>query len=762
MGKVYRNLMPIPIPSGCHVNNSDKRVSVFFRDGSGHQHRLSVGMLASASTMYPNFNFRHRFPDIWEASYGKSAEKPHELHAGLYAAALAIGTRTGIYGVVQESCGPETANALMDFSVATIEDRSNSAELFEENIRTKLCFSRKRWSDSWMSELFNRRITGENIHRLRLAWAEKCASRGVSAVWLIIDGTNFDCDVQKSDLAEHGHSKSGKSKPVVSVITAVSAGDATPVTWFVHRGSLNDTRAFADIFNVLSKCGIRIEGVIIDRGFACQTVLDAITSRGLDYIVMLKSSSSGYGEMLRRHALNIRWNVRYCIDRNAVFGTTDRVRVFAGSREESCVALLYDAVNSSGRSVAMVQKIWDALEEVSRQLPGRVEDLTIPPKAGKYLSFELSDGVATAASFNFEAWQLATNRKGFSAIASSRERSPEEILKLYRLRDAVEKQFSVMKSQLGYNAVRVHSDEAIESKMAACFIATVIRTEIMRACRRRKRSTNKMIRILGGISLTLGNDDKYSFANTIPDKARELLAEFGVLPGHFDRLAEEANREESDELRPQERTLPSLEPPPLRKGGRPKKEKPAAAGSARRKPGRPKGSRNRKTVEKEALEAAQREQEAPVVEKPEKRRPGRPKGSRNKATLKREALAAAGNGSVKRGRGRPRGSRNRKTIEREAQEALALKAVEGTEAGSEGNSEIRRNDPDESAAVRVEDQVAVEAAPSEPVAEGNRMSSGLTKEPEHGGEEVSSSNATSTRSVQQQGDAPARKNTQGG
>ena len=57
----------------------------------------------------------------------------------------------------------------------------------------------------------------------------------------------------------------------------------------------------------------------------------------------------------------------------------------------------------------------------------------------------------------------------------------------------------------------------------------------------------------------------------------------------------------------------------------------------------------------------------------QKGRRGRPKGSKNRKTLEREALAATGGGADqggsggKRGPGRPKGSKNRKTLEREAQ-----------------------------------------------------------------------------------------------
>ena len=61
----------------------------------------------------------------------------------------------------------------------------------------------------------------------------------------------------------------------------------------------------------------------------------------------------------------------------------------------------------------------------------------------------------------------------------------------------------------------------------------------------------------------------------------------------------------------------------------------------------------------------------------DKRKPGRPKGSKNKKTLEREARERAQleQAGQKRGRGRPKGSKNKRTLEREAkryERALAI------------------------------------------------------------------------------------------
>lgn len=71
--------------------------------------------------------------------------------------------------------------------------------------------------------------------------------------------------------------------------------------------------------------------------------------------------------------------------------------------------------------------------------------------------------------------------------------------------------------------------------------------------------------------------------------------------------------------------------------------------------GRPTGSKNKKTLEREALAATQGQCA--------KQGRGRPKGSKNKKTLEREAMEASLAIPVKRGRGRPKGAKNKKTSE---------------------------------------------------------------------------------------------------
>ena len=68
-------------------------------------------------------------------------------------------------------------------------------------------------------------------------------------------------------------------------------------------------------------------------------------------------------------------------------------------------------------------------------------------------------------SYKWGAWQKAVDSKGFFAIASSDEMSAEEIYRLYQLRDASETQFAIFKSELGMDALGVHTDASIETSL---------------------------------------------------------------------------------------------------------------------------------------------------------------------------------------------------------------------------------------------------------------------------------------------------------
>ncbi|MDR0411544.1 MAG: transposase [Treponema sp.] len=637
MSHIYWELNEIPIPEGAYINHNDGRVFLIDRGIRDKEKRQVIGRATGERTMHPNDLFKFLYPALWNEHYTAVRVPEHALHTGFYALSLGVGYKSGLYPLLHEVYGPLYANMIMDYANYSILERSDVSQLYRDRMSHEVLFSRQAFSDSWLSEFFEMKISEDQNHQFRIGWLDRCREAGVTRVWLSIDGTNIDCAAQRSELPQKGHAKSRKNTKVVSCIYAVSTESGLPITYFVRDGSVTDGKAFTEIAQFLAGAGIKVEGVILDRCFCSHNVISRLTDIGYPYVVMLRSDTYGHMSMMERYAAQIRWNVRRCVGEEGLFGIHERTRLFKGYPQEANVSLFYDGANGSARSIALIRKITTAAKDLEQQIAASKKP-TVPAEMKKYLSVVNDEGVLRV-DYNYGAWQKDVDQKGYSSVASSADIDAAQADRIYHLRDASEKQFSIMKSQLGYDAVRVHYSQGIENKFAVCFIAGIIRSEIMSACRKLELDTNRMLHEIDRISLVLMPDGTYTAINDLTGRQKQLLAEFGVRDDAFTFFAGEVNRRMLSPISSQVHILPGQSPD--RKKGRPPKQKEAVAGveeQPKRKPGRPKGSRNKSTASQTAPNKG--------TGQPPRRR-GRPSGSKNKPKPT-EALPG------KRRRGRPR------------------------------------------------------------------------------------------------------------
>ncbi len=660
MSHIFRELEEIPIPSFAHVNHGNARVFLLRRNERNKREQIVIGRATSDTTMHPNDNFKYMYPNLWAEHFGSKEKLAHELHVGLYGLFLSAGYYCNLYPTLCNSWGTANANAALDYAMFCTRERTTATYLMSDFTREQMIFSEKAYGDSFYSDFFENNLPAEKLHQFKMDWIAQCAATGHDKVWLCIDGSNNECSVQNGNLAEPGNSKTHRAVNIYSYIWAVSAKDGRPITWFLNNGSRIDSKAIEKIAQFLASSKMQIEGFIVDRGFATEEILQLIRDCGYQYVVMLKSNASAHKTMFERYAASIRWNVKYLVGRKALFGVTDKEKVFANSKSESYVALFFNGIISTRKSVDVIEAVFDAREKIATQLEaGRTADeIYIADEVKPYLRIVSTPDQKTQVEFCADKLQRVINDKGYSTIASSQNLDARRISEIYDLRDVSEKQFSIFKSQLGADVSRVHDDARIEAKFAVCFIAAIIRTEIEIACKGLRFDTNKMLREADRSVLVLMINGKYSAIHDQSDRMKKLFSFFGLKNDHLDFFAEEFNRRQSP-IHTQRRSMPSLEPEVKRKRGRPKKVKDKEEDDKpKRKPGRPAGSKNKKTLEREALEALQPQKV--------KRKPGRPKGSKNKKTLEREARRNA----PKRGRGRPKGSKNKKTLEKERRDKM--------------------------------------------------------------------------------------------
>lgn len=637
MSHIYWELHEIPRPNDSYINHSDGRVFLMSEDGLGHKKRKVIGRATSETMMHPNDLFRYLYPNLWTEYYGEQNMPEHELCVGMYALSLGIGYSTKLYPILQDVYGPLYGNAIMDYAMYSILDRTDTTQLFPDRMAREVLYSKEIYSDSWYSELFRSYMSEDHNHIFRMKWIKECTSRGITKVWISIDGSNNDCNVSKSSLCEKGKAKSHTGSDIVSFIWALDTKTGTPVTYFVNNGGMVDSKAFQKMAAFLSGSGIEIEGVILDRGFCTHDVLHMLNACGYPYVVMLKSDTYGHTKMIEKHAAEIKWNVKHVVGDDGMFGISEKQQVFGNHPEEAWINLYFDGANGTDRSITLIRKIKAAAKEMAEAILNN-EKPSVPKELSSYLSARKGEQ-SWEIVYHYDAWQKALDEKGFCSIASSLNLGPEMVNRLYHLRDVSEKQYMIMKTQLGYDTTRVHTTEGIENKFAVCFIASIIRSEICSACVRLGLDSNRMIREIDRVVLVLLTDGLYASVNNLSKRQNDLLTSFGIQSGYFKSFADDVNHRRINPINSQVHQLPGSNNTPKKKRGRPPKKKlidEISISIPKRRPGRPKGSKNKKTLEREA-------QQQPV-----KRKPGRPKGSKNKPKVT----------APKRRRGRPRKDRN--------------------------------------------------------------------------------------------------------
>ena len=705
---ILKNITEMPTPDWAYITADGRVIHRYRKDGK--RHNVAIGKVVDKLTpdgrpmMAPNDNMRRLYSDEFERHYGEGSSNTNHVSAGIFAVHLRVCAGLGLYQCVQRSFGGSDGNALMDLAMMSFTKRSSAAYMIDDFADSNMHYSLGRISSSSVSRLLSGKVSENQIHDFKVNWVNEykkiCPK---SKVWLSVDGSNNDSKMVGSALAAHGKSKSGNSSKIIGQIWAVDAETGMPVTWFVNEGNVPDSVSFERIITFLGQHDIEVEGVLLDRGFATEAIMTLIKSLGLEYVIMLKEDCNGFKEMFERHSSAIRRVMVHRIGNGGIYGIVGEAKVFRKSQSLTKVGLFFSSLNADERGEHYSDKVTNEIDRLNDEIKLGNWDISVNPDFERIISIARNDdGSPSGVTVNFEKWQKVFDSKGYFAIAASKEEDAREMYHKYTMRDTSEKVFRTVKSELGFDTLRGHSDASVAARIAVSFIAAVFRQSYTDHCKKINAKPNLMIDKLSRVAVEANNDGIYIVSSSGEVSVSKLFNSVGVTKADLADLALQMTKIRQGVNLSQYRMLSSLESDNIKteserfaesvrqsfnlkaSGECKNSTEEDTCSNAKRAPGRPKGSKNKKTLEREAAMAAAGEvsSAAGVFSESDKPRRGRPKGSKNKRTLEREAaMAAAGKVSSAAGafsesdkprRGRPKGSKNKKTLEREAAMAAAV------------------------------------------------------------------------------------------
>ena len=335
-----------------------------------------------------------------------------------------------------------------------------------------------------------------------------------------LDWTSLVLWGTKAELGKYGYSRDHRpdKKQITIGVAELASPINIPFGLTIQSGNANDQSHFKKTFNQIKNCLRPDSRIVFDKGGQSKDNLDLVLAHKMKYLSAKKLNTSD-----DKRIKEFRKNKAELIDpENGVYGIKivypSRIDYFYFSEQ-----LQKDQIEAKLRRAE--QKLLEAKEiqhalDKNKQLPKRFR-INNPLVDVKYyyqtkltsLSEKEALKVAQKASIN--------GREGFFCLVSNENLTLAEALKIYRMKDSVEKNFQSMKNDISIKPLRVWSTNSINGAVLIGFLAQLIISLMRYDYPELKHTSPKFIKIsLSNLTVTIemlaNNKKRRIFSNFEP------------------------------------------------------------------------------------------------------------------------------------------------------------------------------------------------------------------------------------------------------
>lgn len=454
--------------------------------------RASIGRVdpEDPTRMTPNENFLKYFPD---------AEIPEEIDRSDRSPYLNIGTYVVLHKLIQdcklkeildEYMDEKDTGFLLDLACYSIIEENNAGQYYPDYAYEHALFTAdmKIYTDSKVSDFLHGLKPEQSIGFLN-SWNKSKNKR--QKIYLSYDSTNKNCQAGDIDLVEYGNAKVDAGLPIFNYSVACDSANRIPLFYELYPGSLNEVSQLICMIDKAQRYGYRNIGFILDRGYFSKKNLAYMDQNGYSFLIMVKGMKDFIRGIIEENQGGFENSRGKYVDRYDVYGTTVKRFLCEGDTKKRNFHIYY----SDGKAYSEKQETKQRIRRLKKYLDSCVGKECVPfgPEIGKYfhLNYEKDGKTLKLAEENTSAVEKELSLAGYFAIVSSDNMTAREAIELYKSRDASEKLFRSDKSYLGNKSMRVHSDEALSSKVFIQFIALILRSRIYTAL---KEKSEKMLK----------------------------------------------------------------------------------------------------------------------------------------------------------------------------------------------------------------------------------------------------------------------------
>ncbi|MCK5134050.1 MAG: transposase [Candidatus Sabulitectum sp.] len=311
--------------------------------------------------------------------------------------------------------------------------------------------NRELLSSQRISELLQN-ITDEERQRFFKAWSAYRSDRE----YLALDITSISSWSKLIDDVEWGYNRDGDKLAQINLCMLLGYQSRLPVRMTVYNGSINDVSTLETTIAQMAPDELKQVMLVMDKGFSSRKNINMLLERkGVRFLLALPLTLGFTKKMIKSECKDID------SIQNTIVCRADTLRGVSLERSWSKEHNLFVHVFYNDLKARAVK---NRLYGTVRRL---VEEAQINPDNGK-LKNEFEHYLIICKSAKHESGYTINIREAAEAI------------RIYRDKDVVEKGFLRLKHSLGLGRLRVHSQQAVESKVFVGFIVLILSSHIHR------------------------------------------------------------------------------------------------------------------------------------------------------------------------------------------------------------------------------------------------------------------------------------------
>lgn len=293
------------------------------------------------------------------------------------------------------------------------------------------------------------------------------------------DSTSISSYSETMKQVKYGKNKDGESLPQINLALLFGEDSGLPFYYRKLAGNIPDVKTIRELIRELDVLGYEKIKLVMDRGFYSNANINALYKEHLKFLCGTSTALSFAKAYIREvgsqkdHYEHYNSDLELYIFSKTIAWDYEQERPYKGDtiREERRMYLhLYfnpDKCADDGKALNRKLDTLKAELLSGKRVPEHERDYK------KYFIIKETPKRGVSITYNQKEIDAARERYGFFVLISNEVKDPVTALRLYRMRDIVEKAFWNIKERLNLRRTLTSSESSLDGKLFVEFVALI-------------------------------------------------------------------------------------------------------------------------------------------------------------------------------------------------------------------------------------------------------------------------------------------------